>query len=88
MTTKRKGCALGGGDKAMIRMVLGNVHVGTPDAEVRAEWEKRSDKAKVSPCVRKKVVAYALKCHHDNPREYSSVMGGGWGSSGHRKAKG
>jgi hypothetical protein len=69
-------CVLGKGDKHAIAFVLGRVNVGTPDAEVRAEWERRADKAKLTGCLRKKVVAHALKCHHDNQREYNDVMRG------------
>jgi hypothetical protein len=54
--------------------VLGRVNVGTPDDEVRADWQRRAKK--LPPCLAKKVVAFAVKAHHENIDEYNDVMRG------------
>lgn len=49
-----------------IRWLMGRVHVGTPDDEVRADIRERAKvngwPAELVPVAE----AYALKCHHDN----------------------
>lgn len=57
-----------------IDFIVGRLHVGTPDAEIVADMEKR---AKDWPAgARKLGIKYALDRHHKNQGVYSSVMGG------------
>lgn len=59
-----------------IRMVVGNMHVGTPNSEVEANFRARCAKAGYSEAFTKKVVAAALYVHHQNIKMYNDVMGG------------
>lgn len=59
--------------RAGIKMVIGRLHVGTPDAEIAADWERRCDEAKlgdqsvtVTPYQRRRIIRYALAAHHAN----------------------
>jgi len=63
--------------KGSIHWIMGNVHVGTSDAEVEADIRRRLAKNKNVPedqiveCVK-----YALACHKENRELYRAVMSG------------
>ena len=65
---------LGEGDKAMIRRIVGGLHVSTPDETVRAMWVKRARKH--SEAIRKEVGEFAVACHIENRNLYRHVMRG------------
>ena len=72
-----------------VRWLLGRIHCGTPDAEVKADAMKRANAAKwfgrpLTAAQKKKVVDAFLKAHHENQRSYCDVMSG---SFGRRKKK-
>jgi len=54
---------------------VGRFHVGTPDAEVRAEVRARLV-AGTSAADARKLVARAIRIHRRNQRLYAAVMGG------------
>jgi hypothetical protein len=58
-----------------LEWLVGRMHVGTPDAEVRAEIRRRL-KAGLSAAERKRVVDAAVRIHRRNRRLYARVMGG------------
>lgn len=69
--------------KSVIRMHVGSMHVGTPDATIEREIRnavayrlaKRDAKSwRVIPTLADDCVAYALQCHHENYEEYRSVL--------------
>lgn len=66
------------GDRAAIDLIVGNLHVGTPDEEIEYEIRRRiahSDMAYPTG-YDDALVAYALKVHHANGDLYRRVMGG------------
>lgn len=73
--------------KKQIEWIMGNVHVGTSDAEVTADWQKRCARAKVTPALAKAIIAYALKVHHKNQDLYRDVMSGAIGSGKPRRRR-
>jgi hypothetical protein len=58
-----------------LEWLVGRLHVGTPDAEVRAEIRRRLA-AGVSTAERKRIVDAAVRIHRRNRRLYARVMGG------------
>ena len=54
------------GDKAMIRHIMGNVHVGTSDEEVLEFVKERINISKISPRCLREIEEYAIKCHRNN----------------------
>lgn len=68
-----------------LRFLLGRIHVGTPEAEVRADMERRVRNGKATgpdavalgteACV-DAVTTYALALHRHNGRGYRRVMRG------------
>lgn len=73
--------------KKQIEWIMGNVHVGTPDAEVVADWQKRCARAKLAPALAKACIAYALKIHRKNQDLYNAVMSGAIGSGKPRRRR-
>lgn len=71
--------------KKQIEWIMGNVHVGTSDAEVLAEWKKRC--AKLPAALAKACTAYALKVHRKNQDLYNDVMSGSIGSGKPRRRR-
>ena len=71
--------------KKQIEWIMGNVHVGTSDAEVTADWKKRC--AKLPAALAKACTAYALKVHHKNQDLYRDVMSGAIGSGKPRRRR-
>lgn len=82
--SKRPSSKLDGGTKSQIAWIMGNVHVGVPDEEVIADWNRRCAKAGLTPALSRAVVKHALSVHHKNIGLYNDVMGGRIGS-GRRK---
>jgi hypothetical protein len=77
---------------------LGRVHVGTSDAEVKADIEQMVARAAANdprwtPALRRQAVKYALWSHHRNQAEYEWLMSGAHGrprlslSPGRRRRK-
>lgn len=79
------------GAEYSIRMLVGNLHVGTPEATVAADWRERTrkafakkgkhapqgDAAILGPDVTSEaVVLFALAVHRHNRRIYRRVMRG------------
>ena len=64
------------GDKAMIRMVQGNWHVGVSQMEVARYWLKRSQQRDCSKAFRFAITRYGLKVHLENFKLYAQVMTG------------
>jgi hypothetical protein len=67
-----------------IRWLMGRVHVGTPDAEVIADAERRAGKAKwngkpLTPSQKAKLVAAFLAVHRENQRLSTAVARGRFG---------
>ena len=67
--------------KGQIQWLVGNMHVGTTDEDVESNIRQRLAKARISGEPLRagdvnKIVAHALKVHHDNQKLYSQVM---WG---------
>lgn len=60
-----------------LEWVVGRLHVGTPDREVRAMIRGRLA-AGVSAAERRKIVDAAIRIHRRNRRLYARVMGGAW----------
>lgn len=60
---------------AIIRQIVGRLHVSTSDSEVGAYAVSRLKKG-ASPALRKAVAACAVKEHHRNQKLYNDVMGG------------
>jgi hypothetical protein len=61
-----------------VRWLMGRVHVGTPDAEVVADAERRADKARwngkpLTPSQKAKLVAAFLAVHRENQRLSTAV---------------
>ena len=54
---------------------VGRYHVGTPDAEVRAEVRARL-RPDVDAATRRAIVAQAVRIHRRNRRLYADVMSG------------
>ena len=66
---------LGGAAKAIIRNVVGDIHVATPDGDMLAEVVSRLN-PDITPAGMKAVCIEALKQHWANYREYVAVMTG------------
>lgn len=64
-----------GGDKAIVRNIVGDIHVATPVPEMLAHVRSKL-KAGARPALVRAVEKYASKIHADNLREYRQVMGG------------
>lgn len=62
--------------KGQIEWLVGNMHVGVPDDEVRADIEARARKAGASASFAKACGNYAVTVHHRNQKLYNDVMGG------------
>jgi len=62
--------------KVQIEMIVGNLHVGTPDSDVRAGVETRARKAGANEKLIKACGDYAVKVHHKNRELYKQVMSG------------
>lgn len=64
--------------KGQIEWLVNKIHVGTPDEEVAADFEKRMNKnmPELDEKTKKAVIAYALKVHKRNQDEYHKVMSG------------
>jgi len=58
-----------------LEWLVGRFHVGTPDAEVRAEVRRRLA-GDTTPAERKAILAKATRIHRRNRRLYAAVMGG------------
>jgi hypothetical protein len=74
------------GLKSQIDWLMGRVHVGTPDEEVRANIEKRCKKAGFDAKLTRRCSDYAIKAHRKNQQMYSDVMSGSFGPK-RRKTK-
>lgn len=59
----------------MIRHIVGNFHVSTPDSEIEADIRRRlvdgATAHQVIACV-----VFALDCHHENQELYRKVTSG------------
>lgn len=76
--------------EAFIRFIMGNVHVGTSNADVVRDFYQRflnKGIEKSTRDFRKKVYRYALKCHDANRGLYRDVMAGSHGYTGAKKRK-
>ena len=62
------------GDKAMIRHIVGGLHVSTPDETVQKMWLARGKNC--SEAIRKEVGEFAVACHIENRNLYRHVMRG------------
>lgn len=58
-----------------LEWLVGRMHVGTPDAEVRAEIRRRL-KPDLDAGERRRIVDAAVRIHRRNRRLYVDVMGG------------
>ena len=67
---------LGAGDKRMIEMVMGKVHVSKSNMYVARMWFARKGIRLYNRRVRHAVVRHALKVHADHFRTYARVMAG------------
>ncbi|MBV6342997.1 hypothetical protein [Candidatus Magnetobacterium casense] len=66
---------LTGGDKHIIRNIVGRLHVGTSDEEVINYLYSRFV-SNPSPALAKAAAKYAIKAHHDNQDLYRRVQRG------------
>ena len=79
------------GDKALIRMIQSNIHVGKSDMYVARYWLKRAQgfgpyKGHSNKRIRFAIAREGLKCHHSNQDIYHQAMGGGrWQAIDKRK---
>lgn len=64
------------GDKAMINMIMGNIHVGKSEMWVARYWLKRGRFLHIAKALRFEIARYGLKVHSENRGLYSYVMGG------------
>lgn len=70
------------GDKKMVEMVMGNIHIGKSGMYVARYWLTRVKKfeakkhIKMDKIFKKQLIKYALECHNANFTEYCFVMGG------------
>ena len=64
--------------KASIEWLVNRLHVSTTDEEVATDMRRRVRTATpdVTAAVEKRIVAYALKCHHKNQGLYRAVVSG------------
>jgi len=58
-----------------LEWLVGRFHVGTPDAEIRAEVRRRLARD-TSAADARKIVDRAVRIHRRNRRLYADVMGG------------
>lgn len=73
-----------------IRWLMGRIHCGTPDSEVKADAMRRASEAKwfgkpLTNGQKKKVVDAFIKAHHENQGLYCQVMSGRIGSGKKRR---
>jgi len=77
LTDERRKETMDAYGKSMVRMIVGNLHVGTPDREIirnfydRVKADKDWDRE-----ARHNLYRFALTSHNDNRREYRDVMSG------------
>ncbi len=50
--------------KSMIRWHVGRLHIATSDDEIIADFTARFDKSSASDYQKRRIVQYALACHH------------------------
>ena len=65
--------------KQSIAFLVARLHVGVPDEEVASDMRRRIRKnlgVCVTDAAEKRMVAYALKCHHENQGLYRRVVSG------------
>ena len=74
------------GDKSFVRMIVGNRHVGVPDAEIHEEWMKRCAKAREkstgdapTAAYCRALADYAVRVHQENRGTYVAVQTGRFG---------
>ena len=88
---KEKMRKLSTGDRAMIRMIQGSIHVSKSNMYVARYWLKRTQgfgpyKVHSSKCLRFAIAREGLKCYHSNQDIYHQAMGGGrWQAIDKRK---
>ncbi len=63
--------------KSEIEFIVRKMHVGTTDAEVKAEMDRRLRDAPTAwtPALKRQAIAYAIKAHHKNQKLYDFAMG-------------
>lgn len=61
-----------------ITAIVGRLHVGTPDAVVTAEFERRLNQPgrDWTARERRRIIQLGLAEHHRNARLYADIMGG------------
>ena len=59
----------------VLRMIVGRLHVSTPDRVVRLHVRSKLARD-TAPEVARRVVAMAVRIHHANQRLYAGVMSG------------
>ena len=59
-----------------IHWLMGRVHIGTPDIEVKADIRSRCTDPAYTPELIQEAVDYALLCHAENQGLYRYVMSG------------
>jgi hypothetical protein len=63
--------------KASIEVIVNRFHVGTADETIANDMRRRvRQNPNVTESFEKRMVAYALKVHHENQKLYGFVMGG------------
>lgn len=64
------------GDRAMIQMIMGNIHVGKSEMWVARYWLKRGLKTKIAKGLRFEIARHGLKVHRENVDLFRHVTGG------------
>ena len=65
---------IGEGDKALIRHIVGSIHVSRSNVSVAKMWLKR---CRTKPReLSHEAARYAVKCHIENRNEYHAIMRG------------
>ena len=67
---------LGEGDKAVIRHIVGNIHVSRSTLSVAKMWLKRCRRNPRE--LSHEAARYAIACHIENRNEYRQIMRGGF----------
>ncbi len=64
--------------KQSIEWLVARIHVSVPDEEVARDMRRRVriGTPNVTDAVEKRIVKYALKCHHENQGLYRAVVSG------------
>lgn len=64
--------------KASIEFLVARLHVGVSDEEVARDMRRRvrTGTPNVTDAMEKRIVKYALKCHHANQGLYRAVVSG------------